>query len=315
MTTVDMRQRPDGTWADPSDRGHDFNAPGSTSDTIRFYHRAVFRKILGIFLVLTLFIAIMVAVNVLIHPWWNTFFFLILTILTVANLWSPIPVVTAGLVGFLYSSFDNTDRSQGTLNGIRILLDKITVSTLIFLQVVVGFLATWPLAENPGAVMYVLCAAVLIALVFHRFNLGGGRWFAWGVVAYSGVILAIALWTTIPESLRTWIPGYNYLNDEVAEKTPGPQQPPTYRNGDTLVLGRGQSLTIILAGEITIPNHVRGDCVKGSPKGKIAWVSNQGNTTIKASPKSGKPELVTIHLRVPGQVNEEGQVTCPPLRR
>ncbi len=137
-----------------------------------------------------------------------------------------------------------------------------------------------------------------------------------------GILLMFWIWIYI-------IPGtadigrkplWNLLTDKqtteaVESENLKPSQPPIYKDGDVLRLNRGGSQTIWLAGEIIIPNHTRGDCVTASPISEVGMDGNKGLTNIWAWPRYGEKVLVTFYLRIPGQINEAGEVTCPHLRQ
>jgi len=213
---------------------------GSSWNTIRFYNRLVGALILKWLIYIGLAIVFMLAVNVVAGPAWNLIPLFGAAILFTAIAVSPIPVVIAAVIGFITNS-----SPDGALRGIQALVTKFLPTGLMYLVIVTGFLATWSFRQNPLAFFYVAAGALLAVLVYHNFGLGGGKKFAYGVVAYATIIIVHALWTTIPAEDKVWIPGYQ------AEVT-GPPKVTGYMN---------------MKGGETVIAHMKGDVTVAKPSG------------------------------------------------
>lgn len=278
------------------------NDGGSFWGTMSFYNKTVATKLIKVMLIALIAIGIMVIINVKADPWWNLWIFLLTTILYTAIVLSPIPIVTSALLGTFYAWLANSkvsqrDLSQGALAGLKTLLDPILFGGLTVIQVVTGFLATWPLRENPAVFLLLLCGAMVIAVVFKRFRLGGEKWFAWGVVIYTATILLYALWTTIPSQAKTdYIPFYN--SSEGSEKA-NEGGHAVARSGETIAPVGGWS------DWVPAPKHLcvfwwgtepNGDRFDAEYKDGVILVAYSGGTPkgagVRFRSKTGEPEKV-----------------------
>lgn len=220
MTTIEMEMGSDGVFRSAPGGGSGggggtTGGPSSdpysgASDGLEIashYNRKVWAILFGLGLGSLLFLSLMLYINMHGGEGFILFVMMITSMYWVATALSPAPLGIAAILGFVQASLNNTDRSQGILRGIEVLFEKVMLGGLLVIQVSLGILSTWSFAENWMAFYYLLAGSILLLVVFHVFELGGGRYFAWGVAIYTAIVMIIALWTTIPDgTFRLWNP-------------------------------------------------------------------------------------------------------------